>query len=227
VSYHNFAAKRQNYIDIDAAARYISFQAECRKAAITGNESTAPGRHRRRGKTMAKKKKKTKELQDDIMDSAHKVWLAGLGAVAMAEKEGGKFFSGLIEKGKTLEDKSKDQVEKARGTVTGLMTVAESYWETFGRTIDEQVTAVIHRIGVPTKEEIETLTSKVENLTVAVDKLRSKETPKPRTAAKKATPAKKAAPVKKAAPAKKATPVKKAAPAKKATPVKKAPAAKK
>ena len=73
----------------------------------------------------------------------------------MAEKEGGKFFAGLIEKGKTLEDKSKDQVEKAKGTVTGLKTVAESYWETFGRTIDEQVTAVIHRIGVPTKEEIE------------------------------------------------------------------------
>ena len=44
-------------------------------------------------------KKKTKELQNDIMESAHKVWLAGLGAVAMAEQEGSKFFSGLVEKG--------------------------------------------------------------------------------------------------------------------------------
>ena len=33
-------------------------------------------------------KKKSKELQNDIMESAHKVWLAGLGAVAMAEEEG-------------------------------------------------------------------------------------------------------------------------------------------
>jgi len=145
-------------------------------------------------------KKKKKELQNDIMDSAHKIWLAGLGAVAMAEKEGGKFFAGLIEKGKTLEDKSKDQVEKAKGTVAGMKTVAESYWETFGRTIDEKVTAVIHRIGVPTKDEIEALTTKVENLTVAVDKLRTKETPKPSTAAKKTATAKTAAPVKKAAP---------------------------
>ena len=62
-------------------------------------------------------------------------------------------------------------------------------------------------------EEIETLTAKVENLTVAVDKLRAKETPKPRTAAKTAAPARKTA-------------SKKAAPAKKAAP-KKAPAAKK
>jgi len=152
-------------------------------------------------------KKKTKELQNDIMDSAHKVWLAGLGAVAMAEQEGGKFFTGLVEKGKTLETKSKDQVEKAKGTVAGMKTVAESYWETFGRTIDDQVTAVIHRIGVPTKDEIETLTKKVEQLTVAVDKLRTKETPKPRTAAKK-TPTAKRATTKKAT-TKKATAAKK------------------
>ena len=144
---------------------------------------------------MAKKKK---ELQNDIMDSAHKVWLAGLGAVAMAEEEGGKFFSGLVEKGQKLEGKSKKQVEKARGTVAGMKTVAESYWDTFGRTIDDQVTAVIHRIGVPTKDEIEALTKKVEDLTVAVDNLRTKGAAKPKTTAAK-KPAAKRATTKKAA----------------------------
>ncbi len=79
-----------------------------------------------------------------------------------------------------------------------MKTVAESYWETFGRTVDDQMTAVIHRIGVPTKEEIESLTQKVESLTVAVDKLRTKEASAPKPAAKKAAP-KKAAPKKKAA----------------------------
>ena len=137
------------------------------------------------------KKKKTKELQNDIMDSAHKVWLAGLGAVAMAEQEGGKLFSNLVEKGQKLEKKGKDEVEKAKGAVSGMKTVAESYWDTFGRTIDDQVTAVIHRIGVPTKDEIETLTKKVEQLTVAVDNLRTKGAAAPKAATKKA-PAKKA-----------------------------------
>ncbi|MBD3857682.1 MAG: phasin family protein [Acidobacteria bacterium] len=121
------------------------------------------------------KKKKNKEIQNDIMESAHKVWLAGLGAVAMAEQEG----------------------------VSGMKTVAESYWETFGRTIDDQMTAVIHRIGVPTKDEIETLTKKVEDLTVAVDNLRTKSAAKPKTTAKKTTAKK--------APATKATAPKKAA----------------
>jgi poly(hydroxyalkanoate) granule-associated protein len=141
---------------------------------------------------MAKKKTKTKELQNDILESAHKVWLAGLGAVAMAEEEGGKFFSNLLEKGEKLEGKSKKQVEKAKGTVTGMKTVAESYWETFGRTVDDQVTAVIHRIGVPTKDEIEDLTKKVEDLTAAVDNLRTKSVAKPKTTATKKTTAKKA-----------------------------------
>jgi poly(hydroxyalkanoate) granule-associated protein len=153
-------------------------------------------------------KKKAKQVQNDIMDSAHKVWLAGLGAVAMAEDEGSKIFSDLVSKGKKLERRSKkqtqEQMEKAKGTVAGLKVVAESYWETFSRTVDDSVTTVVHRIGVPTKEEIETLTKKVEDLTAAVDNLRTKETPRPRTTAKK--PA-----TKRAAPAKKTTTTKKTA----------------
>jgi poly(hydroxyalkanoate) granule-associated protein len=131
--------------------------------------------------------KKRKEIQNDIMESAHKIWLAGLGAIAMAEKEGGRFFTGLVEQGQKLETKSRQHVEKARGTMAGVKTVAESYWDTFGRTIDDQVTGVIHRLGVPTKDEIETLTKKVEALTVAVDKLRTKDAAKPRPTAKKPT----------------------------------------
>jgi len=138
-------------------------------------------------------KKKAKEFQTDLTNSAHKVWLAGLGALAMAEEEGNKLFKNLVEKGEGLEQRGKEQVEKARGTVTGMRTVAESYWETFERTLDEKVTSVIHRIGVPTKDEIETLTTKVEDLTKAIDKLRAAEKPKTTTSrsrAPKATAAK-------------------------------------
>ena len=157
-------------------------------------DNSEPQRIRKEDKEMATKKRK--EIQNDIMESAHKVWLAGLGAIALAEKEGGKFFSGLVEQGQKLETKSRQQVEKAKGTVAGVKTVAESYWDTFGRTIDDQVTGVIHRLGVPTKDEIETLTKKVEALTVAVDKLRTKDAAKPKPVARK-TPAAKKTPAKK------------------------------
>jgi poly(hydroxyalkanoate) granule-associated protein len=144
------------------------------------------------------------------MDSAHKIWLAGLGAFAMAEEESGKLFKSLMEKGEDVEGKGKEQVEKAKGTVAGMKTVAESYWDTFERTIDDKMTAVIHKAGVPTKGEIEALTKKVEDLTVSVEKMSVKpaakktttrkttttkaktaSTAKPKTAAKPKTTAKK------------------------------------
>jgi poly(hydroxyalkanoate) granule-associated protein len=181
-------------LDNIAAPRYIR-GVECRKAAKDPNRRARAAETDMEDLTMAKKK--SKEVQNDIMESAHKVWLAGLGAVAIAEQQGGKFFANLVDEGQKLEKKSKAKVEKAKGTVSGMKTVAESYWETFGRTVDDQMTAVIHRIGVPTKDEIEALTKKVEDLTVAVDNLRTKSAAtKPaakKTTAKKTTARKTAA----------------------------------
>jgi len=132
-------------------------------------------------------KKQAQEIKDDVMGSAHKVWLAGLGALSMAEEEGGKLFKSLIKKGEAMEKRGKQRVEKAKGTVSGVKTVAESYWETFEKAVDDKVTAVIRRLGVPTKDEIEKLANKVEELTGNIDKLRA-DKPKP---ASKAAPKKK------------------------------------
>jgi len=63
-------------------------------------------------------KKKSKQLQDELMGSAHRVWLAGLGAMAMAEQESNKLFKALVERGETVEVRGKETVEKAKGTVT-------------------------------------------------------------------------------------------------------------
>ena len=151
-------------------------------------------------------KKKAKQVQTEIAENAHQIWLAGLGAVATAQEEGGKLFKNLVEKGEDFEKVGKNKVEQAKGAVSGVKVVAESYWETFERTLDDKVTAVIHRIGVPTKDEIDTLTVRVEALTAAIDSLRTKETPKPRAAAAKKPASKK--PAAKKAPVKKATPAK-------------------
>ncbi len=147
-------------------------------------------------------KKKAKKVQTEIAENAHQIWLAGLGAVATAQEEGGKVFKDLVKKGQEVEKVGKGRVDQAKGAVSGVKVVAESYWETFERTLDDKVTAVIHRIGVPTKDEIDTLTERVESLTASIEKLRVKQTPKPRV--RKTAPAKKTA-AKKPAAAKPAT----------------------
>ena len=184
---------RQKILDSYAAARYILSigNAATRQKPIK-NRSTGAARHAAKEAIMTAKKK-AKEIQHDVAENAHQIWLAGLGAVAMAQEGSGKLFKNLVEKGEGFEKVGKDKVDQAKGAVSGVKVVAESYWETFERTIDDKVTAVIHRIGVPTKDEIEDLTKKVEDLTVAVDNLRTKSVAKPKTTAtKQATTTKKA-----------------------------------
>lgn len=143
---------------------------------------------------MAKKTKKSKDIQNEIKDQAHKIWLAGLGALAMAEEEGGKLFRSLVERGENIESRGKEQVEKAKGAVTGVKVVAESYLETFERTLDDKVSTVINKLGVPTKDEIDTLTSKVEELTETINKMKKAQAaPKTTTTRTRKPAAKKAA----------------------------------
>ena len=144
-------------------------------------------------------KKKAKELQGDVIESAHKIWLAGLGAFAAAEEEGSKLFKRLVERGEGIETRGKEHVDKAKGAVTGVKVVAESYWETFERTLDEKVTNVIHKIGVPTKDEIDSLTKRVEDLTKAVEKFKTADAPKAAPKAARKPAAKKTAAKKPAA----------------------------
>ena len=59
-----------------------------------------------------------KTVQDDLKESAHRIWLAGLGALAAAEQEGTKMFNRLVDRGRDVEAKgrteAKDQYDKAR-----------------------------------------------------------------------------------------------------------------
>ena len=120
-------------------------------------------------------KKKAKQVQTEIAENAHQIWLAGLGAVATAQEEGGKLFKNLVTKGENFEKAGKAKVDQAVGAVSGVKVVAESYWETFEKTVDEKITAAIHRIGVPTKSEIDELNKKVDKLSNSIDKLRKTE----------------------------------------------------
>ncbi len=119
--------------------------------------------------------KKAKEVQTEVVENAHKVWLAGLGAFAAAEEEGSKFLKNLMEKGEEIESKGKEQLEKAKGAATGVKAVAESYWGAIGQTVDDTVTKAFDRIGVPTKDEFKALNKKVNALTKAVENLKKAE----------------------------------------------------
>lgn len=138
---------------------------------------------------MVTKKEKTTQL--DIRESVHKVWLASLGALSVAEEEGGRFFTSLVDKGGEIEARGKARIDKATDTVTGKVKDAkEMAGDTFdrlGKNLDEQVAETLGRLGVPTRDEIQKLTQRVEELNGKMDRLKATPKAAPRKKATTAT----------------------------------------
>ena len=120
-----------------------------------------------------------KGWQKDVSESAHKIWLAGLGALAVAEEEGSKLFSNLVHEGERFETKGKvewrDVRREAEEVATRARRGAESALGTVAKSLDEQVARTLHRVGVPTRDEISALARRVEELTHAVERLRARQ----------------------------------------------------
>jgi poly(hydroxyalkanoate) granule-associated protein len=129
---------------------------------------------------MSKATKSVKRIPA-MQEAAESIYLAGLGAFALAEEEGTRVFENLVKKGKGLDKMNKARVQKLLTQVEGKVgDVREGAEHTFGRftaPIDAGMTTALHRLGVPTRKEITLLTKRVEELTKSVEKTR-KVTPR-------------------------------------------------
>lgn len=105
-----------------------------------------------------------------IREKAQEIWLAGLGAWAMAGEEGEKLYESLVKKGATVEKKGKVTLSQAMEQARSVKADAESALGRAVAPIDAGVTNVLHKLGVPTRKEIQTLTRRVEELTRTVER---------------------------------------------------------
>ena len=152
-------------------------------------------------------------LASAVKDSAQQIWLAGMGAFAKAQAEGGKVFDALVKEGVSLQRKTQAVAEEKLGDVTGKMSSmasevtskAGASWDKLENIFEERTAKALGKLGVPTAKDVAELSRRVEELSAAVARL--SKSPKAAPASAK-TPAAKA-PAKKAAakraPAKKAT----------------------
>ncbi|HWN42533.1 MAG TPA: phasin family protein [Thermoanaerobaculia bacterium] len=116
----------------------------------------------------------TKNLQDELKESAHRIWLAGLGALAAAGEEGTKVFDRLVDRGREYESRGRDE---ARKQYEGARSTADELWGTWSGKLDEAVTNALQRMGVPSRDEIRNLTQRVEELNAKVEMLKPRVTP--------------------------------------------------
>ena len=127
------------------------------------------------------------ETKYGVLDAAHQIWLAGMGAFARTTQEGGKLFYSLVEEGQKVQARSRDAAGSAvSGAVTGVVGKAGDNWDRVEKIFEDRVSRVLGRLGVPTNDDIAALSKRVEQLTEAVSKLDSQAAPKKAAAAKPA-----------------------------------------
>jgi poly(hydroxyalkanoate) granule-associated protein len=143
------------------------------------------------------------QLSATVKESAQQIWLAGLGAFAKAQEEGGKVFDALVKEGESLQARTRKLGDAKIGEVTAK---AAGTWDRLEQVFEDRVARTLTSLGVPSQKDVDQLAKRLLELTAAVQVL-ADERAGMKTAAVKKAPATSAA---SKAPAKPA--VKKAAP---------------
>lgn len=134
---------------------------------------------------MASKKKIEKETTtwvNEVEKYSRQIWLAGLGAYSKVSKDGEKLFDGLVTDGEKAEKLAKAEVTKQVGAVKTSVGSAKSKveevkekalgkWSELEDAFDKRLNSAISRLGVPSRNEVKALHSKVEVLTKQIEKL--------------------------------------------------------
>lgn len=189
---------------------------------------------------MAKSRKTTDQPEDagsaeqqaermagSVGGSAHQIWLAGVGALGRAQVEGSRLFENLVREGSSMEGHARrfaDQQAAAAKTVieSGVDSArhqASGTWERLEKSFEERVRRTMDKYGVPSRDDLASLSRRVDALTAEVRERDAQRAPGRKAPSSRAAPKKTSTRSRAASPthpAAKKTGAK-AAPAKKAT----------
>jgi poly(hydroxyalkanoate) granule-associated protein len=107
-------------------------------------------------------------LANTIRDSAHTIWLAGLGAFAKAQQEGSKLFDSLVKEGEVVQERARKAADER---IADINTVASGTWEKLEQVFEDRVARALRSLGVPTDKDVQALSERVGELTAVVEKL--------------------------------------------------------
>lgn len=121
-------------------------------------------------------------LTHNVRDFARQIWLAGLGAFARAQDEGGKFFETLVQEGQAVDARMKKTaneqtelmksgVETVKDKVEGIRGKASGAWNKLEEVFQTRVARALRRLGVPAREDIQQLFQQVEMLSQSIQEL--------------------------------------------------------
>ena len=174
-----------------------SYRQRARRKAGARSSSTVPPRSRARAERMDDD---AGSARQELLQGVQQVWLAGMGAVARAQKEGPSAFTDAVFEGLRLLNQSRstaqrmvrDAFESAQETlqtrVGDARGQAQETWDSLESLFQSRVQRAMHQIGVPTAEEIRQLTQRVAELNDNVKRIDARERVRKTAAPKRRAP---------------------------------------
>jgi len=123
-----------------------------------------------------------RDLAVKIGGSANRIWLAGFGAFSKARKGGADLFEELVAEG----EKAQEQTDER---LTEMREKANETWDKVEKAFEDRMGRALHVFNVATREDIDTLSKRVHELTTITKKLAEEEETHGRARAHKATAA--------------------------------------
>ena len=108
------------------------------------------------------------KMGDEFVKMSRNVWLAGLGAVSLAEEETRSAFDNLINRGENFEKSDRNVMSKAFDRTSERAKKLGSEVED---KVQQTVSNALQRAGVPSRDEIRRLIDRVEELNQKIEKL--------------------------------------------------------
>ncbi|WP_324011468.1 phasin family protein [Aeromonas hydrophila] len=145
------------------------------------------------------------QLTSTIKESTQQIWLAGLGAYAKAQEEGGKIFEALVQEGEALQTRTRQSADEK---IAAMTDKTAGTWGRLEQVFEDRVARAVASLGIPTRKDIDKLSKRMAELTEVVqqlidtqdlDDVAPADEAKPAAAAAKKPVAAKKPPVKKAA----------------------------
>ena len=142
---------------------------------------------RKVGPTARKARARVARSPAHLIENVQQIWLAGMGAIARAQKEGPAAFQDAVAEGFKLLTRSRsnaeqvirDAFESAQETVQSRVGSAREQatetWDNLEALFQSRVHKAMQQLGVPSGEEIRLLTRRVAELNENVKALAAKQ----------------------------------------------------
>ena len=111
------------------------------------------------------------DVAQSLAETTRRVWLAGLGALSMAEEAGTNAFNMLVEEGKSWEQARRERTQAASKQLRRIGSEGAQTAEAVEERVRDEIDQTLDRLRVPSRDDLDDLRGQVDDLGDKVDRL--------------------------------------------------------